>query len=168
MSKHNIQTLAVHAGENQGKNSDVMQPIHLSTTFERNNDGTTGEYVYSRTENPNRLAVENKMAAIEGATTAIAFSSGMAAINALFENILEPNCHIIIPDDCYHGTRQLLDKFFKRWKVRYDMVDMIAIENVEKCIQNDTKLIWIETPSNPQLKITDVAAVVSLAKNKKI
>ena len=168
MIKHNIQTLAVHAGENQGKNSDVMQPIHLSTTFERNSDGTTGEYVYSRTENPNRLAVENKMAAIEGATTAIAFSSGMAAINALFENILEPNCHVIIPDDCYHGTRQLLDKFFKRWKVRYDIVDMVAVENIEKQVQIDTKLIWIETPSNPQLKITDIAAVISLAKNKKI
>ncbi len=168
MSKHNIQTLAVHAGSPHGKNSDVIQPIHLSTTFERNTDGSTGEYVYTRTENPNRLAVENKMAAIEGSKTAIAFSSGMAAINALFETILEPNCHVIIPDDCYHGTRQLLDKFFKRWKVRYDLVDMIAIKNIEKHLHQDTRLIWIETPSNPQLKITDIAAVVTLAKNKKI
>jgi cystathionine gamma-synthase len=168
MTKQNIQTLAVHAGESQGKYTDVIQPIHLSTTFERNSDGTTGEYIYTRADNPNRLAVEHKMGAIEGAQTAIAFSSGMAAINALFENILAPNCHIIIPDDCYHGTRQLLDKFFKRWKIRFDLVDMCDITNIEKCIQMDTKLIWMETPSNPQLKITDIVAVVSLAKKNNI
>jgi cystathionine gamma-synthase len=168
MKKLNIQTLAVHAGESHGENTDVIQPIHLSTTFERNIDGSTGKYIYTRADNPNRLAVESKLAAIEGATTAITFSSGMAAINALFENILEPNCHIIIPDDCYHGTRQLLDKFFKRWKVRFDLADMSNIVNIEKLIQVDTKLIWIETPSNPQLKITDIVAVVSLAKKRNI
>jgi cystathionine gamma-synthase len=168
MKKQNIQTLAVHAGAHNKNYTDVIQPIHLSTTFERNSDGTTGEYIYTRAENPNRLAVEHKMAAIEGAKTAISFSSGMAAINALFENILEPNCHIIIPDDCYHGTRQLLDNIFKRWKVSFDLTDMSDVSNIEKLIQVDTKLIWIETPSNPQLKITNIAQVVSLAKKHDI
>ena len=168
MKKQHIQTLAIHAGEKKGKNTDIIQPIHLSTTFERNEDGTTGEYIYTRAENPNRIAVEQKMASIEGAKTAIAFASGMAAINALFNTLLEPNCHILIPDDCYHGTRQLLDNFFKRWNVQSEMVDMTNVINIEKTIQPNTKLIWIETPSNPQLKITDIEAVVSLAKKKAI
>ena len=111
--KQHIQTLAVHAGEKKGKNTDIITPIHLSTTFERNEDGTTGEYIYTRAENPNRIAVEKKIAAIEGAKSAVAFASGMAAINALFDTLLTTNSHIIIPDDCYHGTRQLLDTFFK-------------------------------------------------------
>ena len=168
MKKQHIQTLAVHAGETKGINKDIIQPIHLSTTFERNEDGTTGEYIYTRAENPNRIAVEQKIAQIEGAKTAIAFASGMAAINALFDTLLEPNCHIIIPDDCYHGTRQLLDTFFKRWNVTTEMIDMTEATHVEKAIQSNTKLIWIETPSNPQLKITDLEAVISIAKKNNI
>ncbi|MCO6164153.1 PLP-dependent aspartate aminotransferase family protein [Flavobacterium sp. NRK F7] len=168
MKKQHIQTLAVHAGETKGKNKDIIQPIHLSTTFERNEDGTTGEYIYTRAENPNRIAVEQKIAQIEGAKTTIAFASGMAAINALFDTLLEPNCHIIIPDDCYHGTRQLLDTFFKRWNVTANRIDMTEASHVEKAIQPNTKLIWIETPSNPQLKITDLEAVISIAKKKNI
>ncbi|VXC18233.1 Cystathionine gamma-synthase [Flavobacterium sp. 9AF] len=166
--KQHIQTLAVHAGEVKGKNKDIIQPIHLSTTFERNEDGTTGEYIYTRAENPNRSAVEQKIASIENAKTAISFSSGMAAINALFDTLLEPNCHIIIPDDCYHGTRQLLDNFFIRWNVTAEMIDMTRNSNIENAIKNNTKLIWIETPSNPQLKITDLEAVVAIAKKGNI
>ncbi|HET6227945.1 MAG TPA: aminotransferase class I/II-fold pyridoxal phosphate-dependent enzyme [Bacteroidia bacterium] len=167
INKH-IQTIAVHAGEPNDKHSDVIQPIHLSSTFTRNTDGTTGEYIYTRANNPNRLAVEQKMAALEGAKTAITFSSGMAAINALFENILQPNCHLILPDDCYHGTRRLLDNFFKRWNVRYDMTDMSNLENIKQLIQPETRLIWMETPSNPKLKITDIAGVVALSKMQNI
>lgn len=168
MANHHIQTLAVHAGESKENHTDVAPSIHLSTTFKRNADGTTGEYIYSRIDNPNRVAVEQKLGHIEGAKAAIAFSSGMAAVNALFENILEPNCHIIIPDDCYHGTRRLLDNFFKRWKVRADIADLSDVANVERLINADTRLIWVETPSNPQLKITDIAALVSLAKKRNI
>ena len=164
-----IQTIAVHAGENSNENlNDVIQPIHLTTTYRRNNDGSLNAHNYTRSGNPNRLAVENKIAAIEGADTAIAFSSGMSAINALFENLLEPGSHIIIPDDCYHGTRSLLDKFFKRWKVSFDEADMTDVANIERLIKDNTRLIWIETPSNPQLKITDIHAVVVLAKKYKI
>ncbi len=168
-NKQHIQTIAVHAGQhNEEGLSDVILPIHLSTTFERKNDGTLGAYNYTRSGNPNRDAVENKIAAIEDATTAIAFSSGLAAVNALFENILEPNSHIIIPDDCYHGTRSLLDKFFKRWHVDFDEVDMTDVNSIEKCINSSTKLIWMETPSNPQLKIADIKAIVALAKTNNI
>jgi cystathionine gamma-synthase len=168
MENQHVQTLAIHAGEKVNKNTDVMPPIHLSTTFDRNPDGTTGEYIYTRAQNPNRLGVEQKMAALENAKTAISFSSGMAAINALFENILEPHTHVILPDDYYHGTRRLLDNFFKRWQVRYDIVDMSDVKNVEKLIAKDTRLIWLETPSNPQLKIADISAYVALAKQHNI
>jgi cystathionine gamma-synthase len=168
MKNLHIQTLAIHGAESKEHFTDVIQPIHLSTTFTRNTDGTTGEYIYTRANNPTRMAVEQKIALLEGAKTAIAFSSGMAATNALFENILEPGCHMILPDDCYHGTRHLLDVFFKRWKVRYDIVDLSDPAKVEKLIQKDTRLIWIETPSNPQLKITDIAALVPLAKKQNI
>lgn len=168
MKSQHIETQAVHAGAKKENYTDIIQPLHLSTTFERNEDGTTGDYIYTRANNPNRLAVERKLATIEGAKNAITFSSGMAAINSLFENILEPNTHIIIPNDCYHGTRQLIDGFFKRWKIESVMVDMTSILAIEKAIQPNTKLIWIETPSNPQLKITDVKAVVALAKKNNI
>lgn len=163
MKNLHIETLAIHAAENKEKYTDVVPPIHLSTTFDRNEDGTTGEYIYTRINNPNRVVVEQKMAALEGARTAIAFSSGMAATHALFENILEPNNHVIVSDDCYHGTRRLLDHFFKRWKIRYDLVDLTNISNAEKWLQPDTKLIWVETPSNPQLKIIDIELLVKFA-----
>jgi cystathionine gamma-synthase len=171
MQKNNkhIQTLAIHASEsNKSGLSDVIQPIHLSTTFERQKNGSHNEYNYTRIDNPNRVAVEKKIAAIEGASTAIAFSSGLAAINALFENILEPDCHVIIPDDCYHGTKVLIATFFKRWKVSFDAVDMTDNQNIEDVIKSNTRLIWIETPSNPQLKIADIEAIVTLAQKNNI
>ncbi len=162
-NKH-IQTIAVHAGQHEEGVSDVILPIHLSTTFQRNNDGSLGTYSYTRSGNPNRDTVEIKIAAIEEAETAISFSSGLSAVNALFENILSPNSHVIIPDDCYHGTRSLLNNFFNRWQVSFDEVDMTDIANIEQKISGQTKLIWMETPSNPQLKIADIKSIVALSK----
>ena len=167
--KLHIQTIAVHAGYNsESREGDIMQPIHLSTTFERKEDGNLNEFIYTRSSNPNRETVEKKIAAIEGGSEAFAFSSGMAAINALFENILQPGSHLIIPDDCYHGTRNLVDKFFRRWQVNFSEVNMTDINNVAAAINANTKLIWMETPSNPQLKISDIAALVGMAKQHKI
>ncbi len=168
-TKKQIETIAVHGADTHtNAGSDVIQPIHLSTTFERRADGTLNDHVYSRISNPNRLTVENKIAALEEAATAIAFSSGLAAVNALFENILEPGSHIIIPDDCYHGTRYLMQKFFTRWQVSFSETDMTVVEKIEKLIQPNTKLIWMETPSNPQLKIADIQAIVALAARHQI
>lgn len=159
----------MHAGtEAGGILRDVAQPIHLSTTFERDKDGTPHSFNYTRASNPNRESVEEKLRAIEGARTAITFSSGLAAINALLENTLKPGSHLIIPDDCYHGTRSLIDTFLTRWDVRFDEVDMTKVSNVEARIQRDTHLILVETPSNPQLKITDIQAMVALAKKRQI
>lgn len=167
-SKH-LTTLAVHGGAaSKDGLRDITQPIHLSTTFERDKDGTPHTFNYTRANNPNRESVENKLSAIEGARAAISFSSGLAAINALLENTLKPGSHLIIPDDCYHGTRSLIDTFLKRWDVQFDEVDMTEVAKVEAVIRPETRLILMETPSNPQLKITDIEAVVSLAKKHHI
>jgi len=161
------ETLAVH-GHIPSEHPDISLPLHLTTTYRRTEDGNFGDFVYSRLDNPNRTHLEQKIAALEGGVEAIAFSSGMAAINALFETVLHPGTHVIIPDDCYHGTRTLLESFFSKWKVDFDSVDMTAVKNIEEAIKPDTKLIWIETPSNPQLKITDLKAVAKLAQNHNI
>lgn len=165
----NLQTLAVHAGFSSSASlPDIVQPIHLTTTYERNSDGTIGEMLYTRLNNPNRVVVETKIAAMEGGAEAIAFSSGMAAIHAFFETLLTPGSHVIIPDDCYHGTRSLVHKFFARWNVEHSDVDMTDVANIEAALRKNTKLIWMETPSNPQLKITDIEAAVKLAKQHNI
>jgi len=161
------ETLAVHSPSADG-DSDISIPLHLSTTYRRNEEGEFGDFIYTRLGNPNRLAVEQKIATLEGGTEAITFSSGMAAVNALFGNVLEPGDHIIIPNDCYHGTKHLLESFFKKWKISYDAVDMTDLKNIENAINPQTRLIWIETPSNPQLKITDLKGLATLAKKHKI
>jgi cystathionine gamma-synthase len=168
-TQHHVHTLAVHAGQSiNNLVGEVVPAMHLSTTFERKKDGTMGAYNYTRLGNPTRKAMEEKLAAIEGAQTAISFSSGMAAINALFENILAPNSHVVIPDDCYHGTRSLLNNFFKRWQVTFDAVDMTHVATIEQALKPNTRLIWMETPSNPQLKIADIVAITKLAKKHAI
>jgi cystathionine gamma-synthase len=167
---HNIQTKLVHAGSeiNKSTSGAVTSPIQLSTTFERNADGVNGTFIYSRADNPNRNEFENKIAAIENAEEVISFSSGMAAINALLENILEPNSHIIIPDDCYHGTKALIQSFYTKRQIQFTAVDTSDTENIKTALQANTKLIWIETPSNPQLKITDIEAVGKITKEHNI
>lgn len=159
-----IQTKAIHTGYEP--NLDIAQPIHLSTTYQRNISDAVGDY--TRTTNPNRVTLEKKLAMLENGNEAVAFGSGMAAINALFEVVLQAGDHFIYPDDCYHGTRALLNNFFLNKNITATPVDMTSTENISKAIQPNTKLIWIETPSNPQLKITDLEAVASLAKKKNI
>jgi cystathionine gamma-synthase len=169
-NNYNIQTKLIHAGSENNKNASnaVSGSIQLSTTFERNTAGETGAFIYSRADNPNRKELENKLAAIENAAEVIAFASGMAAINALLENILQPNSHIIIPNDCYHGTRALINSFYTKWQIQFTEVDTTNADNIKNALQANTKLIWIETPSNPQLKITDIEAASKIAKANNI
>jgi cystathionine gamma-synthase len=169
-NNYNIQTKLVHAGNENNKTASgaVTGIIQLATTYERNAAGENGAYIYSRGDNPNRKELENKLAAIENAAEVIAFASGMAAINALLENILQPNSHIIIPDDCYHGTRALINSFYTKWQIQFSEVDTTNAENIKNALQPNTKLVWIETPTNPQLKITDIEAVSTIAKANNI
>ena len=160
----NIETLAVHAGRQvDPATGAVTPPIHMSTTFERAPDGSfpTG-FVYSRSGNPNRSALEECVASLEGGAAAAAFSSGMAAIASVFQT-LAPGDHVIAPQDLYHGTAKLLNETFARWQLRTSYVDMTDPDNVRREVNGSTRLILIETPSNPLLKITDVAAVADIA-----
>ena len=163
-------TISVHAGFAEDQIGSVMSPIHVSTTFERDEAGKIGGkgYVYSRWDNPNRRALETKIALLEGGEEAFAFPSGMAAAMVLMQAVLEPDTHIIIPDDCYHGIAHLVKSMLPKWRIAYTEVDMSDPSSLENAIQNNTRLIIIETPSNPMLKITDIEAICKIAKSKNI
>lgn len=163
-----IETIAIHAGNKiDGHSKAVIQPISLSTTYQRATDGSYPEgFIYSRIGNPNRNSLENVIAQLEQGTDACAFSSGNAATAALFQ-ALGPGSHIIAPDDMYHGLRtQLLQVFEGILDV--DFADMSDLPAVRKLIRPETRLLWIETPSNPLLKVCDIKALVALAKSKDI
>jgi cystathionine gamma-synthase len=163
-------TLSVHAGHLDDQIGSVMSPIHVTTTFERDEAGNIGGkgYVYTRWDNPNRRGLETKLAQLEGGEEAFAFPSGMAAAMALAQTVLEPESHIIIPDDCYHGIAHLVKTMLPKWKIAYTEVDMADTAALENAIQNNTRLIIVETPSNPMLKITDIASVCKIAKSRGI
>lgn len=159
-----IETIAIHAGNHTDATSKaVVQPIILATTFERDADGGfSSGYQYSRAANPNRAALENVLAKLEGGAEAAAFSSGNAAGMAVFQS-LEPGTHIIAPDDMYHGLRNQLKQLFAGI-LEFDFIDVNNAELLQATIKPNTGLLWLETPSNPLLKITDIRKAVSIAK----
>ncbi len=163
-----IETIAVHSGRHvDAATGAVSAPIHLSTTFERDADGGFARgYEYGRDDNPNRRALETCLADLEGGAAAVAFSSGMAAISASIEALRADHPgHLILPQDMYFGIRSLLtDTAFGRSlkTVVVDMNDLGAVEAA--CRQSGPGIVWIETPSNPLVSITDVAAVTAIAK----
>ncbi|MCJ8209505.1 PLP-dependent aspartate aminotransferase family protein [Mucilaginibacter sp. RS28] len=163
-----IETIAIHAGNRTDEASQaVIQPIVLSTTFERNETGDYPKgYIYSRAANPNRELLENVLAKLELGADAAAFSSGNAAGMAVFQS-LKPGTHVIGPDDMYHGLRNQLKTLFAGI-LEFDFVDLTDISVFEKTIRPNTGLLWIETPSNPLMKITDIDALVKLAHERNI
>ena len=158
------ETIAIHAGNFYTPTSnDVTLPINLSTTFLRDEDGGySGGHMYSRVSNPNRTALEKTMAALENGVDACAFASGNTAGMSIFQ-ALKPGSHIIAPDDMYWGFRKQLQTIFKDL-IEIDFVDMTDPNHVEGYIKENTVLIWIETPSNPLLKVTDITAISTLSK----
>ena len=160
-----LETLAIHTGsEVDPATGAVTSPIHLSTTFEREADGSFPKgYIYTRSENPNRRALEDVLTALEEGSAAAAFSSGSAAAGAVFR-ALKPGDHALVPDDMYHGIRKLLHEVFVPWGLELTHVDMSDLDAVKDGLRENTELVWLETPSNPMLKITDVAGVAELAK----
>ncbi len=158
-----IETLAVHAGHTiDPATGAIAAPIHLSTTFEREIDGSYPHgFMYTRNGNPNRDALERGVAALEGGTVAAAFASGSAATAAIFQS-LSPGDHVLAHTDAYYGTTRLLRELFLRWGLEATFVDMSDLAAVEKALRPKTKLAWIETPSNPLLKIVDIAAVTKI------
>ena len=160
-----IETLAVHAGHAVDEGTGAVSPgIHLSTTFQREADGTyRSGYTYSRSNNPNRQALEKAVAALEGGAEAAAFASGLGASSAVFQ-ALRPGDHVIAPAETYHGTGKLLRDICIPWGLQVSFVDMTNADAIHAAVTANTKLIWVETPSNPQLKITDIAAVAGIAR----
>lgn len=159
-----IETLAVHAGRTiDATTGAVTPPIHLSSTFERAPDGSFPHgYLYTRYANPNRVALEQCLMALEGGAAAAAFSSGSAATMSVLQ-ALQPGDHVVAPRDAYTGTIKLLRELFVHWGLAVTFVDMSDVSAIAAALRPATRLIWIETPSNPLLTITDIASVVELA-----
>jgi cystathionine gamma-synthase len=160
-----IETRAVHAGHGiEPGTRDVTPAIHLSTTFERAEDGSfPGGHSYSRQSNPNRSALEDCLASLEQGAAAIAFSSGNAATNALFQS-LSPGDQVIVGEDVFYGTALLLKEHLGQWGLKSSFVDMRDPAEIERALTPATKVIWVETPSNPLLNITDIRAAAAIAK----
>ncbi|HEV8422749.1 MAG TPA: PLP-dependent transferase, partial [Chthoniobacterales bacterium] len=163
-SKWHPETIAVHAGRKvDSATGAVAAPIHLSTTFERATDGSfPSGFDYARSNNPNRATLEKALALLEGGAVAAAFASGSAAATAVFQS-LEPNDHVLAPLEAYHGILRLLRSQFQRWNLAVDFVDMTDLDLVRHAMRPTTKIVWAETPSNPTLKLTDLAAVAQIA-----
>jgi len=161
-----FETLAVHAGgAPEPATGAVMPSIHLSTTFERAKDGSyPSGYDYIRGGNPNRRSLEAALAQLEGGASAIAFASGMAASHAVFQ-ALAPGDHVIAPLDAYFGTAKLLRTQLERWGLEASFVEMSDAAAVQAALRPSTRLIWTETPSNPTMAVTDLRAIVAIAKS---
>ena len=160
----NIETIAVHAGRSvDPATGAITPPIHMSTTFERQADGSYPHgFVYGRSGNPSRILLEECVRDLEGGVAGAAFGSGMAAIMSVFQ-ALSPGDHVIAPLDIYHGTAGLLRGMLARWNLQTSFVEMTDIDEVRRAMNSSTRLIMVETPSNPLLKITDIAAVAEVA-----
>ncbi|TVQ67855.1 MAG: aminotransferase class I/II-fold pyridoxal phosphate-dependent enzyme [Balneolaceae bacterium] len=159
-----FETLAIHAGlDIENPSASIVPPISPSTIFEIGKEGRSeDELHYTRLGNPNRLQFEHLIAVLEQGSAAAAFSSGIAAASAILQ-ALDPGDHIIIPEDVYSGNRKLVKLIMNRWGLRSSFIDMTSLERIEEAIRPETRLIWIETPSNPLMRITDIAAVTVLA-----
>ncbi|WP_433628941.1 cystathionine gamma-synthase [Nocardia sp. CA-120079] len=158
-------TRAVHAGyEPEARTGAVNVPIYASSTFAQDGVGGLREgYEYGRTGNPTRTALEANLAALESGRYGRAFASGMAATDCALRATLRPGDHIVIPDDAYGGTFRLIDKVFSQWGIEHSPAHVFNIDEMRAAIRPNTKLIWIETPTNPLLSIGDIPALAEVA-----
>jgi cystathionine gamma-lyase len=169
-----FETRAIHAGEKpnlkEGASGDVAMPIHVASTYARKEvDIPTGGYEYARTDNPTRNALEERLAALEGATYGLAFASGLAAVTTLFLSLLKSGDHVVAFDDLYGGTRRLFTRIFDdRFRVDISYVDARNPALVEESIRGNTKLVWLETPTNPLLKLCDIKTISEIARRRNI
>ncbi|MGJ0119291.1 cystathionine gamma-synthase [Williamsia sp. MIQD14] len=158
-------TKAIHAGyEPDPLTGAVNPPIYASSTFAQDGvGGMRGGFEYARTGNPTRQALEGNLAAIEGGSYGRGFASGMAATDALLRATLRPGDHLVIPNDAYGGTFRLIDKVFTQWGITYSVAPVSDIDAVRAAITPATKLVWVETPTNPLLNIGDIGALSGVA-----
>ncbi len=159
-------TLAIHAGQQPDPTTGaIMTPVYLSSTYVQSGPGQHKGYEYSRTRNPTRTALESCLAALEGASHGFAFASGCAATDCLM-HLLDAGDHVVCSDDVYGGTFRLFDQVFKRLGLSFSFVDLSRPEAFEAALTPRTKLVWVETPTNPMLKLVDLAAVAELSRKR--
>ncbi len=159
-----LETIAVHAGHRvDPATGAVTPPIVLSSTFEREPEGGyVAGHMYSRVSNPNRDSLEQALSALEGGATAIAYGSGSAATLAVFQ-ALRPGDHVLVAHDAYFGTLRQLREIFAEWGLTHSVVDMADHDAVRAAMQPTTRIVWVETPSNPLVRIVDVEAIAAIA-----
>lgn len=157
-------TKAVHAGEElERPTGTVVVPVYQVSTYRQLEPGVEGPYVYSRSGNPTRTALENSLASLEGARYGLAFASGMGAITTVILGLLRRGDHVISVEDLYGGTRRLFDRTFRNFGVEFTYVEGSKAEEFEKALRSETKMVWVETPTNPLLKLVDLESVAKIA-----
>ncbi len=163
------ETIAVHGSHLKDETAGaIAAPVFLTTTFERALDGSYPKgHMYSRNSNPNRIALEKGLAALEGASRGFAFGSGLAAVNVVFQ-CLKSGDHILMPEVGYYASYKLAEEILGPWGLEVTQVDMTDLAKVEKAVQKNTKLIWAETPANPMLSITDIKGLAGIAQKHKL
>jgi cystathionine gamma-lyase len=167
-SNDHFETLAIHAGQRPDPTTGaVMTPVYLTSTYVQDGPGEHKGFEYSRTRNPTRDALQDCLAALEGGKYGMCFASGLAAQDAVF-HMLSVGDHVILSDDLYGGTYRLADKVYKRHGIEQSYVDLTDLAAVEAAILPNTKLLWAETPTNPMLKICDLAAVAAICKKHSV
>ncbi|ABS28024.1 cystathionine gamma-synthase [Anaeromyxobacter sp. Fw109-5] len=162
--KLSFETLAIHAGQSPDPTTGaIMTPVYLTSTYVQESPGVHKGYEYSRTQNPTRHALQDCLAALEGARHGLAFASGLAATDAIL-HLLQAGDHVVVSDDVYGGTFRIFDKVYRRHGLEFAYVDMSDARNVERALTPRTRLVWIESPTNPMLKLVDLAAVAAIAR----
>src|SRR4051812_31855699 len=167
-SRHGFDTRAIHAGQEPDRvTGAVTVPIYQTSTYKQDGvGGLRGGYEYSRSANPTRTALEECLAALEGGARALAFASGLAAEDTLLRTLCAPGDHILLPDDAYGGTYRLVARVFTRWGLEFTPVAMHDSAAVAAAVRPNTRLIWVETPTNPLLNIVDIAAIAAIARQQ--
>ncbi|HLA64149.1 MAG TPA: aminotransferase class I/II-fold pyridoxal phosphate-dependent enzyme, partial [Rhodothermales bacterium] len=159
-------TRAVHAGQHPDPSTGaIMTPVYLTSTYVQDAPGDHLGYEYARVSNPTRTALEANLAALEGATQGICFSSGVAATDAILRT-LRPGDHVVATDDLYGGTYRLMRQVFEPFGIGFTFIDLADLDAVAAAFTPETKLLWVETPTNPLLKVFDVAALSDLAHDR--
>jgi cystathionine gamma-lyase len=157
-------TLAIHAGQpNDEATGSVTFPIHQTSTFGQEEPGVNKGFCYSRTGNPTRSALEANLAALEGGRFGLAFASGLAAVNTVL-NLLEPGDHVVAGRDLYGGSYRIFTKVYAKLGIEFSFVDLTSVAEIETALRPSTRLLWLESPSNPLLQVVDLAAAAAVAR----
>lgn len=157
-------TVCIHAGQEPDPSTGALiTPIYQTSTYVQDELGRHKGYEYARTQNPTRTAVEQNLAAIEGGKAAFAFASGMAAIGAI-ASMLKAGDHVVVTDNTYGGTFRLFDKVLTKYQLSFSYVDTSQLDQIERAIRRGTRMLFVETPTNPVMKLTDIAATAAVAR----